>query len=49
MLLKMEYFQRVKALTKTRMWINNVTPLEAHLAINAGAIGCTQNPAMYGR
>ena len=41
----MGYFHRVNELTRTRMWINNVTPHEAQLAIDAGAIGCTQNPA----
>lgn len=39
------YFKRVQNLTQTRFWINNVTREEALLAIEAGAIGCTQNPA----
>ena len=42
---KKGYFHRVKEQTATRFWINNVTKEEAHLAIDAGAIGCTQNPA----
>lgn len=39
------YFKRVQAQTATRFWINNVTREEADLAIDAGAIGCTQNPS----
>lgn len=39
------YFQRVARLSPTRMWINNVTPGQARLGIEAGAVGCTQNPA----
>lgn len=39
------YFHRVSAQTPTRIWINNVTPREARLAIAAGAVGCTQNPS----
>lgn len=39
------YFRRVSEQTATRFWINNVTQQEARLAIAAGAIGCTQNPA----
>lgn len=39
------YFKRVSELTPTRFWINNVTKQEAQWAIDAGAIGCTQNPA----
>lgn len=39
------YFHRVQALTATRFWINNVTRQEADMAIEAGACGCTQNPA----
>lgn len=41
----MSYFKRVAALTPTAFWINNVTRREARLAIEAGATGCTQNPA----
>lgn len=39
------YFHRVQAQTPTRFWINNVTASEAHMAIEAGAVGCTQNPS----
>ena len=38
------YFRRVGKATATRFFINNVTRDEADLAINEGAIGCTQNP-----
>ena len=40
-----EYFKRVAKLTPTKMWINNVTREEAAWAIEAGAMGCTQNPS----
>ena len=39
-----KYFHRVHEQTPTRFWINNVTMEEALLAIDAGAVGCTQNP-----
>ncbi|HWQ74196.1 MAG TPA: transaldolase family protein [Syntrophomonas sp.] len=39
------YFHRVQEQTQTRFWINNVTREEAKLAIEAGAVGCTQNPS----
>ncbi len=39
------YFQRVRKETKTRFWVNNPTMDEARLAIEAGAVGCTTNPA----
>ena len=39
------YFIRVQDQTPTKFWINNVTPEEAQLAIDNGAIGCTQNPS----
>lgn len=39
------FFHRVTAQTPTRFWINNVTRKEADIAIEAGAVGCTQNPA----
>lgn len=39
------YFHRVAAQTPTRFWINNVTREEAQLALDAGAVGCTQNPS----
>ncbi len=41
----MSYFQNVHAISKTRFWVNNVTRAQARLAIKAGAVGCTQNPA----
>lgn len=40
-----DYFLRVAQLTPTKMWINNVTRIEASRAISAGAMGCTQNPS----
>ncbi|WP_158027187.1 transaldolase family protein [Labilibacter marinus] len=40
-----DYFYRVGALTPTKFWINNVTKEEAKMAIEAGALGCTQNPS----
>lgn len=39
------YFHRVHTQTPTRMWINNVSRLQAKKAIEAGAVGCTQNPS----
>jgi transaldolase len=39
------YFHRVSEQTPTRFWINNASSDEAHLAIEAGAVGCTQNPS----
>lgn len=39
------YFERVRDLTPTKFWVNNVTREEAELGINAGAMGCTQNPS----
>lgn len=41
----MNYFERVTRQTPTRFWINNVTREQAHMAIEAGAVGCTQNPS----
>ena len=41
----MNYFQRVRELTPTKFWINNVSRKEADQGIAAGAMGCTQNPA----
>ncbi len=41
---KNTYFHRVTDQTPTRFWINNVTEEQANLAIDAGAVGCTQNP-----
>ncbi len=43
--MKKGYFHRVAELTPTRFWINNVTEKEALLALEAGAVGCTQNPS----
>jgi len=43
--MKNDYFHRIANLTPTKMWINNVTPKEAEMAIDAGARGCTQNPS----
>jgi len=39
------YFKRVSSGTPTNLWINNVTREEARAAIEAGAVGCTQNPS----
>jgi transaldolase len=39
------YFQRVAAGTPTHFWINNPTRKHADWAIQAGADGCTCNPA----
>ena len=41
---KSGYFHRLTEMSPTRLWINNVTPAEAQLALEAGAVGCTQNP-----
>lgn len=43
--MKGEYFKEVAKLSATRFWINNVTVEEALLALDAGAVGCTQNPS----
>ncbi len=42
---KPTYFRRVTELTGTKFWINNVTREEAAWALEAGALGCTQNPS----
>ena len=42
------YFQRVRATTPTRLWINNPTEAEVGLALAQGAAGCTTNPAFGG-
>jgi len=39
------YFHSVREKTPTRVWINNPTVAEAKAAIEAGAVGCTTNPA----
>ncbi len=41
----MDYFKRVAKHTPTRFWVNNATRAQARLAVEAGASGCTQNPA----
>jgi transaldolase len=40
-----EYFHRVHRLTPTKFWINNPTREEARIAIDQGALGCTNNPS----
>ena len=45
----MTYFKRVQSLTPTKFWINNPTREEADWAIEAGAMGCTCNPAYVGK
>ena len=42
-----DYFHRVAAETKTRVWVNNPSLSDLRNAIDAGAINCTTNPA-YG-
>ena len=39
------YFHRVNELTPTKFWVNNVSREEARIGIEAGAMGCTQNPS----
>lgn len=39
------YFHRVHRLSPTMFWINNPTREEARLAIENGALGCTNNPS----
>ncbi len=43
--MKSDYFKRVSKITPTGFWINNVTRQEAEWAVEAGAVGCTQNPS----
>ncbi len=43
--MKKSYFHRVTEQSPTRFWINNVTREEADVALEAGAVGCTQNPS----
>ncbi|WP_319477980.1 transaldolase family protein [Marispirochaeta aestuarii] len=38
------YFHEVQSKTPTRFWVNNPTPKEAVMAIDAGAEYCTTNP-----
>jgi transaldolase len=42
------YFERVRAATGTRFWVNNPTLAEIDLALARGAMGCTTNPAFGG-
>lgn len=42
------YFDRVRADTPTRMWVNNPTLEECDLALAEGAMGCTTNPGYGG-
>lgn len=42
--MKKPYFKRMNEISDNRLWINNPTPREADLAIEAGAIACTTNP-----
>jgi transaldolase len=44
-----QYFHRVNQQTDNRMWVNNPTVAESHLAIEAGAVACTTNPTFCGR
>ena len=39
------YFHRVRAQTPTKFWINNPTRKQVDMAIEAGAVGCTNNPS----
>ena len=41
------FFTKLKKETPTRLWINNPTVQEAHLAIAHGGVSCTTNPT-YG-
>ena len=43
--MSLTYFHRVTELSPTKLWINNPTLKEAEMAIAAGAINCTTNPA----
>ncbi len=43
--MKNGYFHRVHRHSPTKFWINNPTPTEARTAIEAGAVGCTNNPS----
>lgn len=43
--MKNGYFHRVHRLSPTMFWINNPTREEARLAIESGALGCTNNPS----
>jgi transaldolase len=41
----MGYFERLRAQSPTRVWVNNPTAAEVGLALAQGAEGCTTNPA----
>ena len=43
--MKQGYFHRVTVQTPTKFWINNPTREQADWAIEAGALGCTNNPS----
>ena len=43
--MKDSYFHRVHRLSPTKFWINNPTRREVQLALDAGALGCTNNPS----
>lgn len=43
--MKDSYFWRVRRQTGTNFWVNNVTVEQAKQGLEAGAVGCTQNPA----
>lgn len=47
--MKKGYFLRVQEEAATRFWINNPTLNEARMAIEAGAVGCTSNPAFVSK
>jgi predicted aldo/keto reductase-like oxidoreductase len=42
------YFERVRATTGGRFWVNNPTIEEMDLALEHGAMGCTTNPSYGG-
>jgi transaldolase len=43
-----DYFERVRAATGARFWVNNPTSAEMDLALAHGAMGCTTNPGYGG-
>ena len=43
--MKNAYFHRVQAQSPTMFWINNPTRTQADLALENGALGCTNNPS----
>ncbi len=43
--MKNSYFHRVTSQTPTMFWINNPTRKQADLALENGALGCTNNPS----